>query len=135
MIGREDDVRQITRLLATPHCRLITLLGVGGIGKTRLALEIARALAGDRMRMFLYGVVFVPLAGIDTTTQIVSAVAQALGLALPGDSKPEVEVLRYLSDKEILLLLDNFEQLINEQTLSLLMQMLDAAPTVKFLIT
>lgn len=134
-VGREAEVADLSRLLATPHCRLITLLGVGGIGKTRLALAVAHQVVGDAMRMFLHGAVFVPLAGVDTGAQLLVTIAQALGLALQGTAAPADLILNHLRDKELLLILDNMEQLLDEPSLNFLAQVLAVAPEVKLLVT
>lgn len=134
-VGREEELAQLTRLLATPHCRLVTVLGVGGIGKTRLVIELARRVASDRMRMFLHGVLFAPLVGVDTAAQMTVTVAQALGLSLQGCDAPDPQILSELRDKELLLVLDNVEQLLGEQSLAFLLQVLAEAPEVKLLIT
>jgi predicted ATPase/DNA-binding SARP family transcriptional activator len=134
LIGRNAEVAELLRLLAGPS-RLLTISGVGGIGKTRLALAAARQVAADQKRLFLHGVVFVALAGVDTTAQMTMTIAQALGLTLQGNEPPAAQVLTHLCDKELLLLLDNVEQLLNAQTLALLVQVLEQAPEVKLLIT
>ncbi len=135
LIGREDEETQIFRLLADPRRRFITLLGVGGIGKTRLALAMARRVVNDTLRVFLHGVIFVPLAGVDTFEQMIVAMAQRLGLTLQGSEAPEVQVLNHLRDRELLLVLDNFEQLIDPQSLHFLVQLLEEAPEAKLLVT
>lgn len=134
LIGRSAEVAELVRLLAGPS-RLLTVLGVGGIGKTRLALATAEQVAADQKRLFLHGVVFVPLAGVDTTAQMTMTIAQALGLSLQGNEPPATQLLTHLRNKELLLLLDNVEQLLNEQTLAFLVQVLEQAPEVKLLIT
>ncbi|MEZ4735854.1 MAG: tetratricopeptide repeat protein [Caldilineaceae bacterium] len=134
-VGRAAEMAELIRLLATPHCRLLTLLGVGGIGKTRLALETARRVVGDTMRMFLHGVCFVPLAGVDAPAQMVVTIVQSLGLSLQGAATPDAVIFNHLRDKELLLVLDNVEQLLDEQSLAFLVQVLDAAPAVKLLVT
>jgi hypothetical protein len=76
-VGRSEEVAAIARLLADPQCRLLTLLGPGGIGKTRLAL----AVAADQIATFADGVVFVALAAIGMPNQIISAIGEALRLS------------------------------------------------------
>lgn len=87
------------------------------------------------MRMFLHGVAFVPLAGIDTPAQLLLLMAQTLGLALQTTAALDDLIRSHLRDKELLLVLDNMEQLVDEQSLAFLMQLLDSAPTVKLLVT
>ncbi|MCL4860000.1 MAG: AAA family ATPase, partial [Caldilineaceae bacterium] len=77
-VGRTEELAELRQLLADPHCRLITLVGPGGMGKTRLALETARSVVGDQQRIFLHGAIFVPLVGVNTLAQVVAALAQAL---------------------------------------------------------
>lgn len=134
-IGRSAEVAELTQLLAGPHNRLITLVGPGGMGKTRLALEVARTVVTEERRIFLHGVVFVPLVGVETLAQTVAALAQALAFSLQSQGAPETQLLHYLRDKEILLVFDNFEQLINEPILAFVRQLLDYAPDLKLLIT
>ncbi|HEX9076041.1 MAG TPA: BTAD domain-containing putative transcriptional regulator, partial [Anaerolineae bacterium] len=106
-VGRERELAHLAELLADPECRLITLVGIGGIGKTRLALE-----AAEHNRVaFAQGTVFVPLASVDSSEFVVSAIAEALGLVFPGSRDSRDLVLRYLHDKQMLLVLDNLEQL------------------------
>jgi len=106
-VGRTAELALIASLMADPTCRLITLVGPGGSGKTRLAQEAA-ARAGDG---FLHGVCFVPLAGASALEVAPAAVAEALGLALSGKVDPRDQLLAHLSDKELLLVLDNLEHL------------------------
>lgn len=135
LFGREDEMAQLVGWLADPHCRLVTLVGVGGMGKTRLALEVMNTVDSDTICMFLHGIVFVALAGIDDGAQLAMAVAQALGLTVHESGTPDDQVMQYLRDKELLLVLDNVEQLIGAQSLDFLTRLLVAAPDVKVLVT
>lgn len=135
LIGRKDDLSHLTQLLADPSYRLITLIGVGGIGKSRLALALAHAASHSTQRMFLHGACFIPLAGVDVASQMVSAVIQGLRFPLQGRDPPDQQLFHYLQDKELLLVLDNVEQLISEESLQFLLRLLDSAPTLKLLIT
>lgn len=134
-VGRVEELAELTQLLANPHCRIITLVGAGGMGKTRLALETARTVVADQQRIFLHGASFVPLVGVNTLAQVVAALAQALAVSLQAQGSPESQLLRYLRDKELLLVLDNFEQLATEPILTFVRQLLDTAPDLKLLIT
>ena len=119
LLGRDADVQTLRHWLADPAARLITLIGPGGVGKTRLALELARAIAEEGATR----VVFVPLAAIRNPAFVASAIAEALGLAdvtaldLPRRARAACD------DRPTLLVLDNFEQV------------LDAAPLVADLLT
>lgn len=129
-IGRERELAEVRRLLLDdPNCRLITLLGPGGIGKTRLALMAACGGIGA----FTHGVFFVPLASIASSEAIVFAVASALSIKFFGPTEPEDQLLAYLHDKESLLVLDNFEHLLGD--VAFVCRVLAEAPHVKLLVT
>lgn len=107
LVGRGRELGDLVDLLAGPGARLVTLTGVGGVGKTRLATEAAReALAA---RPFPDGVAFVGLAPIEDPALVVPAVLRALGVAAPEDRTPGEILAGYLKDKALLLVLDNFE--------------------------
>jgi len=118
LVGREGERNILLRLLHHEQHRLVTLVGAGGMGKTRLALETANALAPH----FADGVAFVPLTSIQTAAQLPEAVAEGLGVALKGGRDPGEQVLSWLATRHLLLILDNFEQLLDENTLSPLHQ-------------
>jgi predicted ATPase/DNA-binding CsgD family transcriptional regulator len=116
----------------------VTLLGVGGVGKTRLALEVARTLtpATNSGSPFTHGVVFVPLAALTTHEAhddgIATAIAGALGVILSGDESPAQQVRHYLQDKALLLVLDNMEQLVTGA--GFIATLLRDAPALKALV-
>jgi predicted ATPase/DNA-binding XRE family transcriptional regulator len=119
LVGRERDVAVVRSLLEEDGARLVTLTGTGGVGKTRLALEVT-----DRMRgEFLDGVTFVALAPLNAPDLVVPTVAQTLGLREAGGRPVRELVHGYLRDKRLLLVLDNVEHL------------LEAAPEVAALLT
>ncbi len=127
-IGRSKELDEIAGLLKHPTCRLLTLTGPGGIGKTRLALEVAR----QQIPNFAHGVFFVPLTPLRSPESIVSAVADAVKFSfLPGD-EPSQQLLVYLRARQ-LLLLDNFEHLLGD--VSLVAHILQVAPDTKILVT
>jgi len=105
-VGREADVAEANRLLG--GTRLLTLTGPGGIGKTRLSLQ----LAADLVQKFPDGVHFVPLSAVSDPDLIASAIAQSIGLPVAGLQSPLEVVLEHLRGKRVLLVLDNFEQLL-----------------------
>jgi predicted ATPase/class 3 adenylate cyclase len=105
-IGRDDQVRDARQLLA--RSRLLTLTGPGGTGKTRLSLEIAANL----LDQFADGVYFVPLSAIHDPELVPSAIAQALALSTTGSRRPIDALLEHLREKQLLLVLDNFEQVL-----------------------
>jgi predicted ATPase/transcriptional regulator with XRE-family HTH domain len=128
-IGRQAELTDIATKLNQSNCRLLTLLGPGGMGKTRLAIEAARAIQGD----FDDGALFVPLATVTDVTQIPLAIAQALHLPLAGSDPPRSQIQRLLHRRHLLLLLDNFEQLVSGA--DLLSELLAAAPKLKLMVT
>jgi predicted ATPase/DNA-binding CsgD family transcriptional regulator len=129
-IGRDEEVAEISRLLADPACRLLTLVGPGGVGKTRLAVQVA-----ERSATFAQGSYFIPLQAVESIDFLVSAVADALNLSLSGQEDSRVQLLNYIRDKEMLLLLDNFEQLLGKGGARLLADILETAPGIKLLVT
>ncbi len=128
LYGREQDVSRVADLLRSSDVRLVTLTGPGGIGKTRLAIETARALTDE-----LGQAAFIPLAPVDDPAQVPNAIAQALGVLDTGDSPLEQKLTLALSKRRILLVLDNFEQIVDAAPL--VSRLLAAAPGVKVLVT
>lgn len=130
-VGRNQEVEEIKHLLADPACRLLTLLGPGGVGKTSLSTQAVKADSGR----FADGVYFVPLQAVQTLDFLVSAVADALAIPLTGQAPISTQLLNYLQNKELLLLLDNFEQLLPEGGADLLARMLAVAPRLMIVVT
>jgi serine/threonine protein kinase/two-component SAPR family response regulator len=107
-VGREHEMAEIGERLCDPVCRLLTLVGPGGIGKTRLAVEAVKV----HESRYAHGACFVPLAPLRSAEAIVPAVAQALGLRLYEGAEPSEQVLDYLQSRNLLLILDNCEHLL-----------------------
>lgn len=133
-IGRESELATLAELLQDQNIRLVTLLGVGGMGKTRLALAAAEIqLTADSQ--FPDGVYFVALAPLSHGGQIGPAIADAVGYSFYADRSPHQQLLDFLRPSQMLLLLDNFEHLIGEESIDLIGDILAAAPRVKLLVT
>jgi predicted ATPase len=128
-IGRADDLVEIATLLADPACRLMTLIGPGGIGKTRLAIQAA----AEAQSHFKDGVCFVGLQPVSSTDFLVPALADALQLTFYGQESPRAQLFHYVSPRNLLLVLDNFEHLLDG--VALLIEILEAAPQIKLLVT
>lgn len=108
-IGREAEIQDLIAVLDDPDCRLLTLVGPGGIGKTRLSIAAARAKVAD----YKHGVRFVSLAAVSAPEFLATAIAETLGLAYFNEQEPLAQITRYLQEKEMLLVLDNFEHLVS----------------------
>ena len=129
LIGREQEMRTICDLLRHTEVRLLTITGTGGVGKTRLALEVAGVLRSD----FPDGTCFVPLAPVSDPTYVMAAIAQALGLWEAGALPQEKQVHAVLHDRHLLLLLDNFEHLL--EAAPHLAALLASCPRLSLLVT
>ena len=128
-VGRQVELQQLLDLIRDPSVRLVTLLGAGGIGKTRLALETASLLQGQ----FQDGVYFVPLAQLTTVDELLPALAGVLDVHLSPGGDLQQAVLDQLRDKQALLILDNFEHLLEEALL--VNELLIAGPQVHVMVT
>lgn len=129
LVGREQACMAASNMLLRPEVRVLTLTGTGGVGKTRLALAVATNLPA----IFTDGIYFVPLSSINDPDLLMPAVAQILGIKELGDISLFTCLKSFLHEKRMMLLLDNFEQVITAA--SLLSELLLACPQVKILVT
>ena len=127
-VGRERDVEEGKRLLR--GTRVLTLTGPGGIGKTRLSLQVA----ADLVHEFPGGVYFVPLSALRDADLVVSAVAQSVGIPVSGNRVPAEAVEEYLRDRKVLLVLDNYEQLLPDGAVAVA-GLLQASPELKVIVS
>ncbi|HSM58055.1 MAG TPA: tetratricopeptide repeat protein [Candidatus Sulfomarinibacteraceae bacterium] len=135
-VGRDAELPDLTRRLTSSGGRLLTILGPGGVGKTRLALEIAHRFAAQLPGRFLEGIYFVELEALNSAAFLATALVEALGLSIRRNDDLRQQLLSHLSQREMLLVLDNFEHLSSEDDgLALLAAILEEAPQVTLLIT
>ena len=128
-VGREPELAEIIERLSHPACRLLTLIGPGGIGKTRLAVQAAGELLAD----FAGGLYFVPLQPLEAPDSVLPVMADTLNFSLTDPHHPQTQLARYLANKQVLLILDNFEHLLAAGPQ--LTELLRAAAGLKMLVT
>ena len=145
-VGRESALTQLSKQLQMPACRLLTLVGVGGVGKTRLAMQVGQSLLQivEEGTVFTHGIFFVPLANVDglsstaaetsLSNSLALLVGDLLGVSFSGAETPIIELGNYIKEKEMLLILDNFEHLLPTAT-HFLVTLLQTAPRLKVLAT
>ncbi len=129
LVGREREAGEVTALLRDEGVRLLTLTGPGGVGKTRLALDVAANVAGS----FPDGVRFVALAPVTDPGLVLPTIAQALGAREAGDEPLEARVRAFLRGRGLLLVLDNFEQVVEDAPV--VAHLLAACPHLTVLVT
>lgn len=142
-IGRSEELTDMLGRLQDPTCRLLTVIGPGGMGKTRLVQEVGRAIVEHTLpanakfgvdTMFSDGVYFVPLQPLMHAELIVHTISQTINLPLYEGLPPRQQLMDYVADKDLLLILDNFEHLM-EVGADLVGDLLAHAPNLKLLIT
>jgi predicted ATPase/tetratricopeptide (TPR) repeat protein/predicted Ser/Thr protein kinase len=141
-VGRDGELAELTQLLAHRDVRAVTIIGPGGMGKSRLALEVGRQLAADLAasrdglgtgEAALRGVFFVDLAPLTSADLILGAVAEVVGFQFKPGGDPKRQLLDYFREKHLLLLLDNFEHVVAGA--AFVNELLQTAAGVKVLIT
>lgn len=129
IVGREKEIAQIKNLLLQTDVRLVTLAGVGGTGKTKLAQAVAREMANE----FSDGVFFIELAAITDHELVAPTIAQQFGIKETSGKSVLENLMDYLRDKNLLIVADNFEQVVDDAPT--IVKLLTSAENVKFLIT
>ncbi|MEM8862603.1 MAG: BTAD domain-containing putative transcriptional regulator, partial [Chloroflexota bacterium] len=128
--GREVEIEQLSVKLTQPEYRLISLLGQGGIGKSRLAIEVAR----QNLHRFADGAFFVPLAGLTRADQIQAAIGAQIGCHFQSTTETiDTQLIKFLAEKEMLVVIDNIEHLLD--SVDFLLEVLQNCPYVVLLVT
>ena len=132
-VGRDGELAEIDAFLGGKNCRLVTIIGPGGMGKTRLALEAA----AKRQEAYAHGIYFMPLARVSSADYLLATLADVLEFSFYGGhggiEEQKAQLLDFLREKEILLVLDNFEHLLDGA--ELVDEILKTAPGVQMLVT
>ncbi len=128
-VGRDAELIQITELLLNPKCRLITLVGPGGVGKTRLGIQVISQLHPTPPD----GIYYIPLVAHQDPTTVYQPIADALNLSFNNLSDQATQLIDHLRARHMLLLLDNFEHLISGK--SFLLELLEGAPGLEIILT
>lgn len=130
-IGREAELAQIEEWLLDVNGRLLTITGPGGMGKTRLAQEAARAQIGT----FADGVWAISLVAYNQFAEVVTAVAETIDFASSGKENPAQQLVKHLKNREMLLVLDNLEHLLSSELLGWITQLITNAPDIRLIVT
>ena len=128
-IGRQIELDELADLLTNPHSRLLTITGPGGVGKTRLAIEAAR----EQIGLFHHGVYYVSLSDIQNDINIIPRIAEVVSFNFSDQGSPKSQLQKYLQTKKLLLILDNFEHLI--EYANLIADLLNSSPGLVIIIT
>ena len=128
-VGRQSELKELSGLLAKSPCRLLSLVGPGGVGKTRLALELAQ----HTQASFADGVYFIPLQSLEQPEHVISAALDVLHVRADEGLEPKEALLNYLRDPHLLLIFDNFEHLLDAA--EIIADILSDCPQVKVLVT
>lgn len=128
-IGRQKELAEIHKHIEEPDCRLLNLAGIGGVGKTRLAIQAA----AEAVEQYSDGVYFVSFASVDSPDFFFLRVAEALHFTFYSQEDPQTQMLNFLREKEMLLVFDHFDELVERA--ALLSDILAAAPKLKLLVT
>lgn len=149
-IGRQAELADLLRRLTDPNCRLLTLVGPGGSGKTRLVIEAAETILKIQPTEVLFkdGILFVSLTPVNSVSGMIAAIAEAAGFTFYSNVSPHQQLLDFLRVKELLLILDNIEHLLpgaqpngsgpepaEQSVVEFVSEILGAAPQVKLLVT
>ena len=129
-VGRDVELGNVLQQLVQPSCRLLSLVGIGGVGKSRLAVQVAYELLG---RQFHDGIYYIALDALTSEALIPSSIADELALNLTGQGDELDQLARYLGDKYLLLIMDNFEHL--TEAAGFLPGLLERCPNLKVLVT
>ncbi len=128
-VGRDLDLSEIAAYFEQPEIRLLTLIGAGGMGKTRLSIQVAL----ERAKHFSDGATFVPLASVREFSDLVPAIVSALKLSVSSFETQELQLKNYLSEKHLLLVLDNFEHLLDGA--GIVLELLGHCPNLRIIVT
>lgn len=142
-VGREGEISELTKIVADPECRLLSIIGPGGIGKTRLAVQVARHFVDDPIdpgasvaslsNLFPHGVLFVPLNAVESTNGMIAAIAEAGRIVFYQNEAVRQQLLEFLHTRKMLLVLDNFDHLL--ASADLIVDLLTHAPNITILVT